>query len=96
MNATSIGLAPDVDGRLELELDSLLPHMVVADVIPHPPQTALLRDAQARGCVTLDGLGMLVNQAVIGIAHQIGIVVPQAGNEFDLKSGHGRSSSPGR
>jgi shikimate dehydrogenase len=73
VNATSIGLSPHVDGRLELELDSLLPHMVVADVIPNPPRTALLRDAQARGCVTLDGLGMLVSQAVLGIRHWTGI-----------------------
>jgi shikimate dehydrogenase len=73
VNATSIGLSPHVDGRLELELDSLLPHMVVADVIPNPPRTALLRDAQARGCVTLDGLGMLVSQAVLGIRYWTGI-----------------------
>jgi len=78
VNATSIGLAPDVDGRLELELDSLLPQMVVADVIPNPPQTALLRDAHARGCVTLDGLGMLVNQAVIGIRHWTGVAAEPA------------------
>jgi shikimate dehydrogenase len=74
VNATSIGLYPNVDGRLELEIASLLPHMVVADVIPNPPRTALLRDAQAQGCVTLDGLGMLVNQAVIGIGYWTGIV----------------------
>lgn len=73
VNATSIGLFPDVDGRLDLDVDSLQPHMVVADVIPNPPRTLLLRDAAARGCVTLDGLGMLVNQAVIGIRHWVGI-----------------------
>jgi shikimate dehydrogenase len=73
VNATSIGLAPDVDARLKLELDSLAPQMVVADVIPNPPRTGLLRDAQARGCVTLDGLGMLVNQSVLGIEHWTGI-----------------------
>ena len=41
--------------------------MVVADVIPNPPRTALIRDAEARGCLTLDGLGMLVNQGAISI-----------------------------
>jgi shikimate dehydrogenase len=41
--------------------------MLVCDVIPNPPRTRLMRDAQARGCATLDGLGMLVNQGVIGI-----------------------------
>jgi shikimate dehydrogenase len=78
VNATSIGLFPDVDGRLALELDSLLPHMLVADVIPNPVRTALLRDAQARGCVTLDGLGMLVNQAIVGIEYWTGIAADQA------------------
>ena len=59
VNATSIGLFPDVDGRLDIVLESLQPHMVVADVIPNPPRTLLIREAEARGCVTLDGLGML-------------------------------------
>jgi shikimate dehydrogenase len=73
VNATSIGLFPDVDARLDLELDSLRPGMVVADVIPNPPRTLLIRDAEARGCTVLDGLGMLVNQGVIGIRHWTGI-----------------------
>ena len=45
VNATSIGLFPDVDARLDLDPDSLRPGMVVADVIPNPPRTVLLRDA---------------------------------------------------
>jgi shikimate dehydrogenase len=73
VNATSIGLFPDVEGRLDLELESLRSGMVVADVIANPPRTLLIRDAEARGCLVLDGLGMLVNQGVIGIRHWIGI-----------------------
>ena len=73
VNATPIGLFPDVDGRLDLDLDSLRPHQVVADVIPNPPSTPLLRDAAARGCQTLDGLGMLVNQGVLGIKLWTGV-----------------------
>jgi shikimate dehydrogenase len=42
-------------------------------VIPNPPTTPLLRDAQARGCTVLDGMGMLVNQGVISIRHWTGI-----------------------
>jgi shikimate dehydrogenase len=37
--------------------------MVVADVIFNPPRTVFLGEAESRGCRTLDGLGMLVNQA---------------------------------
>jgi shikimate dehydrogenase len=73
VNATSIGLFPDVDARLDLDRDTLRPPMVVADVIPNPSSTWLLRDAEARGCTVLDGRGMLVNQGVISIRHWIGI-----------------------
>lgn len=75
VNATSIGLFPDVDARLNLDLDTLRPGMIVADVIPNPPRTNLIRDAEARGCTTLDGLGMLVNQGVVGIRHWTGVAV---------------------
>jgi shikimate dehydrogenase len=73
VNATSVGLFPDVDARLDLDPDSLRPPMVVADVIPNPPSTPLLRDAQQRGCTVLDGMGMLVNQGVISIRHWTGV-----------------------
>lgn len=78
VNATSIGLFPDIDARLDLDLDTLRPGLVVADVIPNPPTTRLLRDAAARGCVTLDGQGMLVNQAVIGVRLWLGVDVDPA------------------
>jgi shikimate dehydrogenase len=73
VNATSVGLAPDREARLGIDLDSLRPGMVVADVIPNPPRTWLIRDAEARGCTVLDGLGMLVNQAVIAIRLWTGV-----------------------
>ena len=75
VNATSIGLFPAVDARLALDLDSLRPGMVVADVIPNPPRTRLIQDAAARGCTVIDGLGMLVNQGVIGIKYWTGLDV---------------------
>jgi shikimate dehydrogenase len=65
INATSVGLG-DGEARVPLAIDSLEADMVVADVVFNPPETRLLRDAKARGCQALDGLGMLVNQAVIG------------------------------
>ena len=75
INATSVGLFPDVEAQLNIRTDSLLPHMVVADGIHNPPRTRLLGDAEARGCLTLDGLGMLVNQGVLGIRYWTGIDV---------------------
>lgn len=73
VNATSVGLFPDIDARVDLDVETLRPGTVVADVIPNPPRTRLIRDAEARGCTVLDGLGMLVNQGVIGIRHWTGI-----------------------
>lgn len=78
VNATSIGLYPHVEQRLDLDLDSLHPGMVVADGIHNPPRTQLIRSAEARGCRVLDGLGMLVNQGVIGIKYWTGIDVDAA------------------
>ncbi len=62
VNATSVGM-----GSEELPLDPALLRagQVVADLVYHPLQTALLRAASARGCRTVDGLGMLVHQAVL-------------------------------
>ncbi len=73
VNATSVGLHPDVDARLDLDAGTLREGLIVADVIPNPPRTRLIRDAASRGCVTLDGLGMLVGQGVLGIRHWTGL-----------------------
>lgn len=48
---------------------------IVADVIPNPPRTLLIREAEERGALTLDGLGMLVNQGVVSIRHWFGVDV---------------------
>lgn len=69
INATSIGLFPDVDARLDLDPATFRPGMVVADVIPNPPKTNLVKDALARQCKVIDGLGMLVNQGIIGVEY---------------------------
>ncbi|MCH2582911.1 MAG: shikimate dehydrogenase, partial [Planctomycetes bacterium] len=73
VNATSIGLFPDGDARVPLNIETLEPGMVVADVIPNPPRTRLVRDATERGCTVLDGLGMLVNQGVVGFRYWTGV-----------------------
>ena len=67
INATSIGLFPGVGDVPAVDFTSVRPGLVVADVIPNPPHTAFLRMAEMHGALTLDGLGMLVNQGVIGI-----------------------------
>jgi shikimate dehydrogenase len=73
VNATSVGLFPDTGARVELDVGGLHEGMVVADVIPNPPRTRLIRDAEARGATVLDGLGMLVQQGVISVRHWTGV-----------------------
>jgi shikimate dehydrogenase len=73
INATSIGLFPETNAELPIDFDTLLPGMVVADVTPDPPRTHLIRTAERRGCQVIDGLGMLVNQGVIGVKLWTGI-----------------------
>ncbi len=72
VNATCVGLYPDVDARLNLDMDSLDASMVVADVIPNPPGTNLVRESRELGCRVVDGLEMLVAQGVIGIEYWTG------------------------
>jgi shikimate dehydrogenase len=67
VNSTSVGLAPHGEDLVDVELESLRPGMLVADVIPNPPRTRLLREAGSRGAQTLDGLGMLVEQGAIAV-----------------------------
>jgi len=72
INATSIGLYPNVDARLSLDFNTVASHMIVADVIPNPPKTQLVKMADAKGCRVIDGLKMLVGQGVIGIEYWTG------------------------
>jgi shikimate dehydrogenase len=60
-NATSLGSAGKP--ALDMPLDRLPPRAVVGDLIYVPPETPLLAAARARGNVTVNGLGLLLNQA---------------------------------
>lgn len=65
VNATSIGLYPDVDAAPDVDLSSARAGMLVADAVFNPPETKLLALARERRLPTLDGLSMLVYQGVI-------------------------------
>ena len=66
VNATSIGLFPDVDAMPPVELSDARADLLVADAVINPPETRLLAAARGLGLRTLDGLSMLVYQGVIG------------------------------
>ena len=76
VNATSIGLFPDISAKPDLDYNTITPAMIVCDVIPNPPQTPFLDEARARGATTLDGLGMLVYQGAIGFKMWTGLEPP--------------------
>jgi shikimate dehydrogenase len=61
VNATDRGMAGK--GELDLDLARLPANAVVGDIIYTPPVTGLLAAAKARGHVTVNGLGLLLNQA---------------------------------
>lgn len=65
INATSLGFHPNADATLDVDTSSFAADMVVADVVANPPMTMWLQAADAAGCTTLTGLGMLVNQALV-------------------------------
>lgn len=70
VNATSLGMVGQPP--LEIDLAPLKPSAVVYDIVYVPLETELLKAARARGLRTVDGLGMLLHQAVEGFRHWFG------------------------
>ena len=71
INSTNIGLYPD-PSRVPIDLDSLSSDMIISDVIPNPPRTRFIEEAESRGCTVINGLGMLVNQGRIAVKYWSG------------------------
>jgi shikimate dehydrogenase len=63
INATSLGMVPR-DGETPIPKGLLREGMTVMDIVYQPLQTKLLREAKEKGCVTVDGLEMLIRQGV--------------------------------
>jgi shikimate dehydrogenase len=78
VNATSIGLFPDVTAMPPVELSAARAGMLVCDVVFNPPETRLLAAARARNLPVLDGLSMLVYQGAIGFKLWTGVEAPVA------------------
>ena len=70
VNTTSLGM--DGQPPLSIDLSRLAPPTVVTDIVYSPLETALLQSARAAGCETVDGLGMLLHQAVPGFERWFG------------------------
>ncbi len=62
VNATSVGMDSN---EMPCDADLLHSGQIVADIVYHPRRTALLTAAERVGARTVEGLGMLVHQAVL-------------------------------
>jgi shikimate dehydrogenase len=76
VNATSIGFFPDISAKPDLDYETITDRMVVCDVIPNPPHTPFLKEAEKHGAKTLDGQGMVVYQGAIGFTLWTGLDAP--------------------
>jgi shikimate dehydrogenase len=70
VNTTSLGMTGQPP--LTIDLSRLSPPTVVTDIVYAPLETELLQAARAAGCETVDGLGMLLHQAVPGFERWFG------------------------
>ncbi len=71
VNTTSLGMEGKPEFRVPL--DGLQRGTVVTDLVYAPLRTRLLDEAEAAGCVVVDGLGMLLHQAVPGFERWFGV-----------------------
>jgi shikimate dehydrogenase len=71
VNTTSLGMAGQAP--LDIDLSAMPSNAVVTDIVYVPLETPLLAAARARGLATVDGLGMLLHQAVPGFEHWFGV-----------------------
>ena len=75
VNATSVGMSPDVD-ETPVPAKLLKPELIVFDVVYNPIKTRLLREAEATGAQTIGGLYMLVWQGAIAFEKWTGLKAP--------------------
>jgi shikimate dehydrogenase len=71
VNTTSLGMKGQP--LLAIDLGALAPDAVVADIVYSPLETKLLVEARKRGNIAVDGLGMLLHQAVPGFERWFGV-----------------------
>lgn len=73
INGTSVGLHPNGDQKPDIDYSGITPDMVAADVVFNPVDTCFLMEAQKRGALAVNGLGMLACQGVLGFELWTGV-----------------------
>ena len=71
VNTSSLGMVGKPEMRIPL--DALSADTVVTDLVYTPLETKLLAEAKSVGCMTVDGLGMLLHQAAPGFERWFGV-----------------------
>ncbi|XXK31265.1 shikimate dehydrogenase [Rhodobacteraceae bacterium nBUS_24] len=70
VNTTSLGMTGKP--ALNLSLDGLKPETLVTDIVYTPIDTEFIKSARSKGCIAVDGLGMLIHQAIPGFERWFG------------------------
>jgi len=91
INATSIGLYPNVNDKPNVDYNTVTSNMAVSDVIFNDPNTLFLQEAAKRGAKTVNGLGMLASQAAKNFTLWTGEEAPVELMENVLKEEFGLS-----
>ena len=86
INATCVGLHPNVADCPDIDFDGVKPGMVACDVVFNPAETVFLKRAAEKGARCVDGLGMLVNQGCINYTLWTGEPAPRDVMYAKLKS----------
>lgn len=78
VNATSVGMSPNVDESVVTDVSAFGQGLVVADIVYEPKETRLLREAKEAGCTCVTGKGMLLWQGVSAFKLYTGEEMPVA------------------
>jgi shikimate dehydrogenase len=82
VNTTSLGLKGA--GSLDMDFADFHPDAIISDIVYVPLETGLIRDARRHGLRTVDGLGMLLHQAVPGFEKWFGVRPKVTDELYDL------------
>ena len=77
VNATCVGLHPNVMDKPDIDYSTIAPHMVVSDVVFNPIDPLLLQEARKQGAKTVSGIGMLVQQGALAFTLWTGHDAPE-------------------
>jgi len=100
INTTSVGMTPHVD-ETPVSAPQMEEGMVVMDAVYNPIKTRLLREAEAAGCITIDGTNMFIYQGAFQFELWTGVAAPveemrQAVLESIARSAESREQSASR